>query len=186
MTSCSWLIQLSEADTQNLESSSPSGHSSPFVWPIWFCWKLASLFSCESVYLHSASLTVKMLCFCRSRLQSEVKLLKQQLSDSQHLLHSLRLELQVFEKMKTDVPKSHGTKVSLFFCVLMCPRCKSIFSLDIIVHISRVQRGSSESCSLWLVGSQRAAFGDPTPEAAAGKEHPDQHGPARKTGGAAA
>uniref|UniRef100_H3DN36 CDK5 regulatory subunit-associated protein 2/Myomegalin coiled coil domain-containing protein n=1 Tax=Tetraodon nigroviridis TaxID=99883 RepID=H3DN36_TETNG len=44
------------------------------------------------------------------RLQSEVKLLKQQLSDSQHLLHSLRLELQVFEKMKTDVPKSHGTK----------------------------------------------------------------------------
>ncbi|XP_023258444.1 CDK5 regulatory subunit-associated protein 2-like isoform X4 [Seriola lalandi dorsalis] len=36
------------------------------------------------------------------RLQCEVKLQRQQLSDSQHLLRSLRVELQVHEKIKTD------------------------------------------------------------------------------------
>ncbi|XP_029940030.1 CDK5 regulatory subunit-associated protein 2-like [Salarias fasciatus] len=36
------------------------------------------------------------------RLQSEVKLQRQQLSDSQHLLQSLRVELQVHEKMKSE------------------------------------------------------------------------------------
>ncbi|XP_010899423.2 CDK5 regulatory subunit-associated protein 2 [Esox lucius] len=35
------------------------------------------------------------------RLQCEVKVLRQQLSDSQHLLQSLRVELQVYEQMKT-------------------------------------------------------------------------------------
>ncbi|XP_055369474.1 CDK5 regulatory subunit-associated protein 2 isoform X3 [Betta splendens] len=39
------------------------------------------------------------------RLQCEVKLQRQQLSDSQHLLQSLRVELQVYEKMKTEVHK---------------------------------------------------------------------------------
>lgn len=53
-------------------------------------------------------------CICVSRLQSEVKVLRQQLSDSQHLLHSLRLELQVFEKMKTNVHNPHGNDVILF------------------------------------------------------------------------
>ncbi|KAF7661285.1 hypothetical protein LDENG_00265930 [Lucifuga dentata] len=63
-------------------------------------------------------------------LQCEVKLQKQQLSDSQHLLQSLRVELQVYEKIKTDahkhnepadcsdaapepVPVSHATSVDL-------------------------------------------------------------------------
>ncbi|XP_069025335.1 CDK5 regulatory subunit-associated protein 2 isoform X2 [Embiotoca jacksoni] len=36
------------------------------------------------------------------RLQCEVKLQRQHLSDSQHLLQSLRVELQVYEKMKTN------------------------------------------------------------------------------------
>ncbi|KAG7241200.1 hypothetical protein INR49_025943 [Caranx melampygus] len=36
------------------------------------------------------------------RLQCEVKLQRQQLSDSQHLLQSLRVELQVHEKIKTE------------------------------------------------------------------------------------
>lgn len=35
-------------------------------------------------------------------------------------------------------------------------------------------------------GPERAAAGDPTPEAAAGAEHPDQHGAAAEAGGAAA
>ncbi|XP_056288034.1 CDK5 regulatory subunit-associated protein 2 isoform X2 [Pseudoliparis swirei] len=39
------------------------------------------------------------------RLQCEVKLQVQQLSDSQHLLRSLRVELQVYEKMKTEAHK---------------------------------------------------------------------------------
>lgn len=63
---------------------------------------------------------------CVSRLQSEVTLLKQQLSDSQHLLHSLRLELQVFEKMKTEGHKSHGTDFSLI--------CSVVFSVLPVCH----------------------------------------------------
>lgn len=45
-----------------------------------------------------------------------MKVQRQQLSDSQHLLQSLRVELQVHEKMwkKTD-PQKHGTA---FFVVL--------------------------------------------------------------------
>ncbi|XP_008298824.1 CDK5 regulatory subunit-associated protein 2 isoform X2 [Stegastes partitus] len=39
------------------------------------------------------------------RLQCEVKLQRQQLSDSQHLLQSLRVELQVYEKIKTGSSK---------------------------------------------------------------------------------
>ncbi|XP_073333749.1 CDK5 regulatory subunit-associated protein 2 isoform X4 [Pagrus major] len=39
------------------------------------------------------------------RLQCEVKLQRQQLSDSQHLLQSLRVELQVYEKIKTETRK---------------------------------------------------------------------------------
>ncbi|XP_044030402.1 CDK5 regulatory subunit-associated protein 2 isoform X12 [Siniperca chuatsi] len=39
------------------------------------------------------------------RLQCEVKLQRQQLSDSQHLLQSLRVELHVYEKMKTEAQK---------------------------------------------------------------------------------
>ncbi|KAM7392630.1 hypothetical protein PAMA_007649 [Pampus argenteus] len=39
------------------------------------------------------------------RLQCEVKLQRQQLSDSQHLLQSLRVELQVYEKIKTEAQK---------------------------------------------------------------------------------
>ncbi|XP_035523390.1 CDK5 regulatory subunit-associated protein 2 [Morone saxatilis] len=39
------------------------------------------------------------------RLQCEVKLQRQQLSDSQHLLQSLRVELQVYEKIKTESQK---------------------------------------------------------------------------------
>ncbi|XP_051794463.1 CDK5 regulatory subunit-associated protein 2 isoform X3 [Acanthochromis polyacanthus] len=39
------------------------------------------------------------------RFQCEMKLQRQQLSDSQHLLQSLRVELQVYEKMKTDSNK---------------------------------------------------------------------------------
>ncbi|XP_026211663.1 CDK5 regulatory subunit-associated protein 2 isoform X3 [Anabas testudineus] len=39
------------------------------------------------------------------RLQCEVKLQRQQLLDSQHLLQSLRVELQVYEKMKTDAQR---------------------------------------------------------------------------------
>nr|XP_019937556.1 PREDICTED: CDK5 regulatory subunit-associated protein 2 isoform X5 [Paralichthys olivaceus] len=39
------------------------------------------------------------------RLQCEVKLQRQQLSDSQHLLQSLRVELQVYEKIKIDAHK---------------------------------------------------------------------------------
>ncbi|XP_070706541.1 CDK5 regulatory subunit-associated protein 2 [Pempheris klunzingeri] len=41
------------------------------------------------------------------RLQCEVKLQMQQLSDSQHLLQSLRVELQVYEKIKTEAQKRH-------------------------------------------------------------------------------
>ncbi|XP_042365374.1 CDK5 regulatory subunit-associated protein 2 isoform X2 [Plectropomus leopardus] len=39
------------------------------------------------------------------RLQCEVKLQRQQLSDSQHLLQSLRVELQVYEKIKMEAHK---------------------------------------------------------------------------------
>nr|XP_046230565.1 myomegalin-like isoform X2 [Scatophagus argus] len=39
------------------------------------------------------------------RLQCEVKLQRQQLSDSQHLLQSLRVELQVYEKLKAEAQK---------------------------------------------------------------------------------
>ncbi|KAM9306675.1 CDK5 regulatory subunit-associated protein 2 isoform 3-T3 [Pholidichthys leucotaenia] len=39
------------------------------------------------------------------RLQCDIKLQKQQLSDSYHLLQSLRVEMQVYEKMKTDSHK---------------------------------------------------------------------------------
>ncbi|XP_042251849.1 CDK5 regulatory subunit-associated protein 2-like isoform X3 [Thunnus maccoyii] len=39
------------------------------------------------------------------RLQCEVKLQRQQLSDSQHVLQSLRVELQVYEKIKTEAQK---------------------------------------------------------------------------------
>ncbi|XP_067341071.1 CDK5 regulatory subunit-associated protein 2 isoform X6 [Channa argus] len=42
------------------------------------------------------------------RLQCEVKLQRQQLSDSQHLLQSLRVELQVHEKMKTEMQKHNA------------------------------------------------------------------------------
>ncbi|CAL8318255.1 unnamed protein product [Lota lota] len=44
------------------------------------------------------------------RLQSDVNLQRQQLSDSQHLLQSLRVELQVCERIKTDAHS--GTEVS--------------------------------------------------------------------------
>ncbi|KAK7896463.1 hypothetical protein WMY93_021788 [Mugilogobius chulae] len=40
------------------------------------------------------------------RLQREVKVQSQQLSDSHHLLQSLRVELQVYEKLKNQDPKS--------------------------------------------------------------------------------
>ncbi|XP_059894564.1 CDK5 regulatory subunit-associated protein 2 isoform X6 [Gadus macrocephalus] len=40
------------------------------------------------------------------RLQSDVNLQRQQLSDSQHLLQSLRVELQVCERIKTDAPSA--------------------------------------------------------------------------------
>lgn len=40
------------------------------------------------------------------RLQCEVKLQGQQLSDSRHLLQSLRVELQVYEKLKSQGPKT--------------------------------------------------------------------------------
>ncbi|XP_076014766.1 CDK5 regulatory subunit-associated protein 2 isoform X3 [Genypterus blacodes] len=43
------------------------------------------------------------------RLQSEVTLQRQQLSDSQHLLRSLRVELQVYEKIKTDA-RTHNNE----------------------------------------------------------------------------
>ncbi len=49
------------------------------------------------------------VCLFVSRLQCEVKLQRQQLSDSQHLLQSLRVELQVYEKIKTEVHKHNGT-----------------------------------------------------------------------------
>ncbi|XP_075944652.1 CDK5 regulatory subunit-associated protein 2 isoform X4 [Anarhichas minor] len=42
------------------------------------------------------------------RLQCEVKLQMQQLSDSQHLLQSLRVELQVYEKIKTEAHKHNA------------------------------------------------------------------------------
>ncbi|XP_018517871.1 CDK5 regulatory subunit-associated protein 2 isoform X1 [Lates calcarifer] len=42
------------------------------------------------------------------RLQCEVKLQRQQLSDSQHLLQSLRVELQVYEKIKTEAQKPNA------------------------------------------------------------------------------
>nr|XP_019937555.1 PREDICTED: CDK5 regulatory subunit-associated protein 2 isoform X4 [Paralichthys olivaceus] len=42
------------------------------------------------------------------RLQCEVKLQRQQLSDSQHLLQSLRVELQVYEKIKIDAHKHNA------------------------------------------------------------------------------
>ncbi|XP_074472901.1 CDK5 regulatory subunit-associated protein 2 isoform X1 [Sebastes fasciatus] len=42
------------------------------------------------------------------RLQCEVKLHRQQLSDSQHLLQSLRVELQVYEKIKTEAHKHNA------------------------------------------------------------------------------
>ncbi|KAF1377711.1 hypothetical protein PFLUV_G00203570 [Perca fluviatilis] len=43
------------------------------------------------------------------RLQCDVKLQRQQLSDSQHLLQSLRVELQVYEKIKTEAHKPNGS-----------------------------------------------------------------------------
>ncbi|XP_026152764.1 CDK5 regulatory subunit-associated protein 2 isoform X2 [Mastacembelus armatus] len=46
------------------------------------------------------------------RLQCEVTLHRQQLSDSQHLLQSLRVELQVYEKMKTEAQKHNSTAES--------------------------------------------------------------------------
>ncbi|XP_040013049.1 CDK5 regulatory subunit-associated protein 2 isoform X3 [Xiphias gladius] len=42
------------------------------------------------------------------RLRCEVKLQRQQLSDSQHLLQSLRVELQVYEKIKTEDQKHNA------------------------------------------------------------------------------
>ncbi|XP_029371082.1 CDK5 regulatory subunit-associated protein 2 isoform X2 [Echeneis naucrates] len=43
------------------------------------------------------------------RLHCEVKLQKQQQSDSQHLIQSLRVELQVHEKIKTEAQKHNGS-----------------------------------------------------------------------------
>ncbi|XP_034753076.1 myomegalin-like isoform X5 [Etheostoma cragini] len=42
------------------------------------------------------------------RLQCDVKLQRQQLSDSQHLLQSLRVELQVYEEIKTEAHKPNA------------------------------------------------------------------------------
>lgn len=56
---------------------------------------------------------LKIVCVC-VRLQCEVKLQRQQLSDSQHLLQSLRVELQVYEKIKTETQKHKGTPSFLF------------------------------------------------------------------------
>ena len=61
--------------------------------------------------------------------------------------------------------------------------------LSLIAPLSRIQRGDPGARlrpSLRLAGPEWAAVGDQTPEAAAGEEHPDQHGAATKTGGAAA
>lgn len=55
---------------------------------------------------------------CVSRLQCEVKLQRQQLSDSQHLLQSLRVELQVYEKIKTEAQKPNGTEDFSALCSL--------------------------------------------------------------------
>ncbi|KAL3042066.1 hypothetical protein OYC64_020090 [Pagothenia borchgrevinki] len=44
------------------------------------------------------------------RCQCEVKLQRQQLSDSQHLLQSLRVELQVYEKIKTEDRKHNAER----------------------------------------------------------------------------
>ena len=46
---------------------------------------------------------------CPCRLQSDVDLQRQQLSDSQHLLQSLRVELQVCERIRTDAHSGTGT-----------------------------------------------------------------------------
>lgn len=62
-------------------------------------------------------------------------------------------------------------------------------SLSFMPPLSRIQRGDpgARLCPvLWLIGPERAAAGDQTTEAAAGEEHPDQHGTATETGGAAA
>ncbi|KAK0132051.1 Transposable element Tcb1 transposase [Merluccius polli] len=47
-----------------------------------------------------------------TRLQSDVNLQRQQLSDSQHLLQSLRVELKVCERIKTDAHSGTGTEGS--------------------------------------------------------------------------
>lgn len=49
------------------------------------------------------------------RLQVEVKLQRQQLSDSHHLLQSLRVELQVYEKMKNESNINNGTQRPFWF-----------------------------------------------------------------------
>lgn len=51
-------------------------------------------------------------------MQCEVKLQRQQLSDSQHLLQSLRVELQVHEKIKNEAQMHKGTASLLNMCLL--------------------------------------------------------------------
>lgn len=66
-----------------------------------------------------------VVCDCvvfACRVQCEVKLQVQQLSDSQHLLQSLRVELQVYEKIKTEAHKHNGTAS----CFVFVPKAKII------------------------------------------------------------
>ncbi|XP_059214660.1 CDK5 regulatory subunit-associated protein 2 isoform X2 [Centropristis striata] len=72
------------------------------------------------------------------RFQCEVKLQRQQLSDSQHLLQSLRVELQVYEKIKTEAHK-HNESSEVTLEPVSAPSSGSVDLSELLVEIRHLR-----------------------------------------------
>ncbi|KAM6975679.1 LOW QUALITY PROTEIN: CDK5 regulatory subunit-associated protein 2 [Tautogolabrus adspersus] len=73
------------------------------------------------------------------RLQIEVKLQRQQLSDSQHLLQSLRVELQVYEKIETESQKHNESSEPTQDPVSVPPSSGSIDLSELLQEIRHLR-----------------------------------------------